>query len=80
VSPTYEASPRFERERQRLSREHRRAFREAVGLLVSALRDEPPAFPPKLRVKRVQGHPGVWELSFAPDGRDLRVRLGDAPS
>jgi hypothetical protein len=33
-------------------------------------------------VKRVQGHPGVWELSFAPDGRatfedDAERRPGD---
>jgi hypothetical protein len=24
---------------------------------------------PRLRVKRMQGHPGVWEMSWAPDGR-----------
>ena len=26
-------------------------------------------FNPVLRLKRVQGHDGVWELTFAPDGR-----------
>ncbi len=37
--------------------------------LVAALGQRPPTFPPRLRVKRVQGHPGIWELTFAPDGR-----------
>jgi len=31
------------------------------------LRDQ--KFRPGLRVKRVQGHPGVWEMSWAADGR-----------
>lgn len=26
-------------------------------------------FEPSLRVKRVQGYPGVWEMTWAPDGR-----------
>jgi hypothetical protein len=26
-------------------------------------------FDPRLRVKRVQGHPSVWEMTWAPDGR-----------
>ena len=26
-------------------------------------------FYPRLRVKRVQGHPRVWEMTWAPDGR-----------
>ncbi|MDA8067333.1 MAG: hypothetical protein M0T77_01775 [Actinomycetota bacterium] len=36
---------------------------------IAALRADPPAFPPGLRVKRVQGTDGVWEITFAPDGR-----------
>ena len=27
------------------------------------------SFHPRLRVKRAQGHPGVWEMTWAPDGR-----------
>ncbi|MFI4977058.1 MAG: hypothetical protein ACHQC8_00035 [Solirubrobacterales bacterium] len=27
------------------------------------------SFPVALRVHRVQGAPGVWEITFAPDGR-----------
>ena len=26
-------------------------------------------FHPSLRVKRMQGHRGIWEMSWAPDGR-----------
>jgi len=38
-----------------------------------------PAFPPRLRVKRVQGHPGSWELTFAADGR-AHDRVPDSAS
>ncbi len=41
----------------------------AVGQLVIVLRTTPPKFPAGLRVKRVQGTLGVWELTWAPDGR-----------
>ena len=36
---------------------------------IAALRATPPEFAPALRVKRLQGSPGVWEVTFAPDGR-----------
>lgn len=36
---------------------------------IDALRRYPEAFPPALRVKRVQGVNGVWEVSFSADGR-----------
>ncbi len=36
---------------------------------IAALRVTPPSFPPSLRVKRARGTTGVWELTFAPDGR-----------
>lgn len=67
--PTYDYPDAFFREFRRLSIAEQRRFRAAVAELVQALGRRPPAFPPRLRVKRVQGHPGVWELSFAPDGR-----------
>jgi hypothetical protein len=41
----------------------------ARAQLVEALQHRPPRFPPALRVQRVQGHEGVWELTWAPDGR-----------
>lgn len=52
-----------------MSPAERARFRRAVTELVTALRSSPPEFPPRLRVKRVQGHAGVWELTFAADGR-----------
>ncbi len=36
---------------------------------IAALRVTPPSFSPALRVKRVQGASGVWEVTFASDGR-----------
>jgi len=36
---------------------------------IAALKEDPPEFPPGLRVRRVQGAAGVWEITFAPDGR-----------
>lgn len=36
---------------------------------IAALRATPPAYAPGLRVKRVLGSPGIWEMTFAPDGR-----------
>jgi hypothetical protein len=67
--PTFERGPRFDREFRRLSRELQRAFLAALPLFIEALRAKPPAFPPRLRVKRVEGMEGVWELTFAADGR-----------
>lgn len=70
MSPTYEYSRSFGREFRKLSRKDQKAFRDAVQVLVEALqvggRSE---FPPRLRIKGVQGHPGVFEMTFAPDGR-----------
>jgi hypothetical protein len=67
--PTYELPRSALAEYEKLSRQQRRAFRRALREFVAALRHKPPEFPPRLRVKRVQGHSGVWEFSFAPDGR-----------
>ncbi len=40
-----------------------------LPVFVAALKEDPPAFPPTLRVHRVQGTANVWEITFAPDGR-----------
>lgn len=69
MSPTYEASRRFLREYMRMPSDQRGKFRTARRKLVAALREDPPEFPPELRVKRVQGARGVWEMTFAADGR-----------
>jgi hypothetical protein len=52
-----------------MSREQRQRFNAARVLFVNALRADPSALPAGLRVKRVQGHDGIWEMSWAPDGR-----------
>lgn len=57
------------RELRRLTRQQRTAVNAARDQLVEALRGDPPQFPPSLRVHRVQGHDGVWELTWAADGR-----------
>jgi hypothetical protein len=69
VSPTYALRPRALREYLRLTPEERRAVGRARDRLVAGLRARPPQLDPALRVKRVRGHPGVWELTWAPDGR-----------
>lgn len=46
----------------------RRQFRTAVVTdFVPGLKAQ--RFHPRLRVKRVQSAPGVWEMTWAPDGR-----------
>jgi len=64
-----ERGPRFDREFRRLSRELQRAFLAVLPAFIEALRSKPLAFPPRLRVKRVEGAAAVWELTFAADGR-----------
>ena len=46
-----------------------RTFREAVAQFVADLASRDQHFRPALRVKRVQGHARVWEMTWAPDGR-----------
>jgi hypothetical protein len=78
--PTHAERERFLREYSRLTREQRGAFLAAVGLFVAGLGAQ--RFDQKLRIKRVQGQRGVWELTWAPDGRATfeygdPVRAGD---
>jgi hypothetical protein len=67
--PTFERLARFDREFRRLPRELQQAFLKMLPVFVGALKATPPAFPVALRVHRVQGASGVWEVTFAPDGR-----------
>lgn len=66
--PTYETTRRFERDYQRLTEQQRRAFREAVRGFVADL-ETGRGFRKGLRVKRVQGTAGVFQMTWAPDGR-----------
>ena len=65
--PTHEELPRFLRDWQRLQPAQRNAFLQALQLFVAGLGDQ--AFAPQLRIKRVQGEAGIWEMSWAADGR-----------
>jgi hypothetical protein len=65
--PTHEELAHFLRDFATLTGEQQQAFKVAVRLFFRGLAAQP--FSPRLRVKRVAGHPGVWELTWAPNGR-----------
>ncbi len=65
--PTHEELQRFLNDYRGLNDSQRAAFKTALRLFVAGLRSG--RFDPRLRVKRVQGSPGVWEMTWAPDGR-----------
>ena len=65
--PTYLLSTRFARELAALTPKQRRALERAVAKFIAGLRSGD--MPNGLRIKRVQGSPGVFEMTFAPDGR-----------
>ena len=65
--PTYDADERFNVDFDRLTPAQQRRFLAAVEKLVVDLRAG--AFRKGLRVKRLQTHPGVWEMTWADDGR-----------
>ncbi|MGH2532542.1 MAG: hypothetical protein ACRDJW_09575 [Thermomicrobiales bacterium] len=65
--PTYETKALFDKAYARLTLDQQETFKRAVPKLVHDLRRG--AFRKGLRVKRVQGNPGVWEMTWADDGR-----------
>jgi len=68
--PTREVLASFWRDWERLTPQQQRAFRQAVAQFIADITaGGQRSFHPRLRVKRVQGHPGVWEMTWAPDGR-----------
>ena len=67
--PTYAATKRFLREFYALSPLQQALFLTTVAKLVEDLKRG--SFRKSLRIKRLQSHPGVWELTWAPDGRAL---------
>ncbi len=66
--PTYDVLDAFRRDLDKLSAEQRAAFRKAVAVFVTDLRRRQ-GFRKGLRVKKMQGHEDIWELTWAPDGR-----------
>ena len=76
--PTRDVLASFWRDPDRLTPEQQWAFRAAVEKFVA----DPTTgegFRAGLRVKRVQGHAGVWEMTWAPDGR-ATFEYGPRPS
>lgn len=64
---TFEVTPRFRRDLKKLSKSQREAFLSAVqdfkaDIVVGTFR-------PSLRVKGVQGTPGIFEMTWAQNGR-----------
>ncbi len=66
--PTYELDDRFQRDLERLSQEERKQLSRAVNKLVADLKARQ-GFRKGLRIKGIQGHEGVYEMTWAPDGR-----------
>lgn len=66
--PTHEESPQFLRDYRHLTEEQQALFWRAVEKLRE---DLDAGRPPRegLRVKGVQSRPGIYELTWAPDGR-----------
>ncbi len=71
--PTYGWDSRFRRDWVRLNEDQKESFLEARDSLVDELRDMEAGrrhrFRPGLRVKGVKGAPGVFEMTWARDGR-----------
>ena len=71
--PTHEEAGRFLRDYDRLSREQRERFKVALAHFVLDLQDMEAGrrqrFRPGLRVRKVVGAPGLFEMTWADDGR-----------
>jgi hypothetical protein len=66
--PTYERLLRFDRDYASLSAEQKSAFKDAIRKFVADL-ERGQGFRKGLRVKGVQGSPGLFEMTWAADGR-----------
>lgn len=67
--PTFETLPRFQKDWKSLEPDHQARFKDKVKTeFVPAITNGPP-YPAGLRIKGVQGTEGVYEMTYAPDGR-----------
>lgn len=64
---TFEVTKRFQRDLKKMQKNQRDAFADAVQEFVQDASSG--KFRSGLRVKRVQGTPGVYEMTWAPNGR-----------
>lgn len=73
--PTHEETSAFWRDWRRLTPQQQTRFREALRRFIEDLwameAGEQPWFRRGLRVKTVRGAPGLYEMSWAPDGRAM---------
>lgn len=79
--PTHAEFAQFLREFSKLTEAEQDAFIDAMKLMVVDL-IAGRRFRPNLRIKGVQGHPGIFEMTWAADGRatfeyGVEVRPGD---
>ena len=65
--PTFEQLPRFEKDFAALTRDQQQRFIAAVMKFVADL--DRRMLRAGLRVKGVEGVPGIFEMTWAPDGR-----------
>jgi hypothetical protein len=90
VMPTFEATSRFWSEFDSLSADQQEAFARARQQFIRALKrwevggcEGRAEFPAALRVKPVKGRRGIWELTWAGDGRctwEFGTSLREEPS
>ncbi len=67
--PTHEETSRFLADLRALTPEQQTAFRTSLRKFIADLRVG--RFRKGLRVKRVRGRPGIWEMTWADNGRAL---------
>jgi len=65
--PTFLTLPGFLRDYEKLTDEQQAAYRRAVVRFVADLRAG--TFRKGLRVKKMDGHDDIWEMTWADDGR-----------
>ena len=78
--PSHARTRQFDRDWKGLSSADRDRYRIAIRRFDTDL--SPGRFRPGLRVKGVQGAPGVFEMTWAPDGRatfEYGISLGKGP-
>jgi hypothetical protein len=66
--PTFDKLPRFQKDFDKLSPDNRERFRRAVARFVDDLERGRP-FRSGLRVQGIAGARGLFEMTWAPDGR-----------
>jgi hypothetical protein len=66
--PTYDALPRFLRDHADLTSEQRQEFKRALERFIADLKAGED-FRPGLRVKGIQGAEGIFEMTWADNGR-----------